>query len=433
MGVERDLREIVEEWFHFEPPSRIVPREVSYSLGEEVQVVTGPRRAGKTYFMYQVIRELLAEGYSKRSIVYIDFEDPRLAGFRAEDLGVFLKVLREYFEWKPVLFLDEVQAVGGWSRMVRALHSKGFKVFVTGSSSKLLPGEIATELRGRCRTTLITTFSFREYLRAKNVAVETATYLDESRVKGHLREYLETGGYPRIVLTGDKGLAREYLETIFYRDIVERHRVRDLASLRLFQRMLLSSLGRLFSINKVYNAFKSLGVRKTKKTIINYLQYFSEAFFIVSVEKVGRALEPVKQPVKIYPIDLIYMDFSPHRGSFSSRLEAAVAIELYRRHRGNIYYWKDPRGREVDFVVTDNYTQGQLIQVTNELRRDDREQYRREIQSLIKASKELSIRELLVITWDQEETLVEDGLKIQVLPLWKWLIASPHTMTSRET
>jgi len=256
LGLEDYLREVFEEWLFYELPSDIVPRDLKYSLKEEVQAVIGPRRAGKTYFMYEVISDLLREGYGKRDLLYVDFEDPRLAGFKASDVGVFLRVVGEYFNWKPVLFLDEVQNVVGWSKFVRVLHGKGFKVFISGSSSKLLSREIASELRGRSRTIEVLTFSFREYLRAKGVNIRIESCLDESMIKNHLRRYLESGGYPRVVLSGDTSLLREYLDAVFYRDIIERHNVRDIASLRLFLRALLSALSTFFPINKVYNEFK---------------------------------------------------------------------------------------------------------------------------------------------------------------------------------
>jgi len=116
------------------------------------------------------------------------------------------------------------------------------------------------------------------------------------------------------------------------------------------------------------------------------------------VEKIGKALEPVKQPMKVYPIDLGFLNISPRKNSFSSRLETVVAIELYRRYGNNIYYWKNHQGREVDFVVTDGVTVRKLVQVTYEIRHNDEKQYRREINSLLEASRQLKCRELEVVT-----------------------------------
>ena len=422
VDIERNLREIVEEWFEQELPQDILPRDITYSIADEIQAIIGPRRAGKTYFMYQIIMDLLQNRYSRRDLVYIDFEDPRLTGFRGQDLGLFLKIIREYFNWKPILFLDEVQNISGWSKFVRTLHSKGFKIFISGSSSKLLSKEIASELRGRCKSIKVFTFSFREYLKAKNIDISTTTYLSKSSIRNHLRTYLLVGGYPRVVLSEDTSLLRDYLDTIFYRDIVERHRIRDITSLRLFQKTLLSSLGALLSINKVYNEFKSLGIKKSKKTLIEYLRYFIEAFFIVPVRKIGRYIEALRQPIKIYPIDTGFLNLTPHKSSFSIRMESIVAIELYKKYGDQVYYWRDYSHREVDFVVTDGFTPLELIQVTHELRYDDKAQYKREVESLLRASRQLQCSNLKIITWEQEDLIKVGNREIKIIPLWKWLL-----------
>ncbi len=270
------------------------------------------------------------------------------------------------------MFLDEIQCISDWSGFLRALYSRGFRLFVTGSSSKLLSRETASGLRGRCKTILVLPFSFREYLRVKNVDVLVESYLSESLIRNYLREYLLNGGYPRVVLSNDVSLLKEYMDTIFYRDIIERYKVRDTISLRIFLRTILSTLGLTFSINKVYKEFKSLGLRKSKKTIIRYLRYFIESMFIIPVKEIGKALEPIKQPIKIYPIDTGFLNYTPHRRELSTRLESIVAIELYHRYGSSIYYWRDYSGREVDFVVTNKFNTIELIQVTYELRIDDK-------------------------------------------------------------
>ena len=431
-ALRRALREVLEEWRHQELPPRMVPRdgidEIIPQEGGEVRALVGPRRVGKTYAMYQAVQTLENRGVPRTRIVYIDFEDPRLTGMRPSDVGVLIRVLEEYSGGpRPLLFLDEVQAIEGWGGLVRVLHTRGYGVSLTGSSSKLLAREVATSLRGRYRSTLLLGFSFREFLRARGVPVpQGETPVDsigEARLRGLLEDYMTMGGYPQVVLSGDTALARDLVDTVLYRDVVERHGVRDTSSLRLFLRLLLRGLGGYFSLSKAHRTFKSLGIGKSKKTLLSYFHYFQEALFIIGLEKIGRGLEPVKQPYKIHPVDNLYYHILGGgplpRGKM---MESLVVQEMVRRGmEGRLFYWRDTRGAEVDIVALEG-NRPVLTQVTHALDPGDRVLWRREVGSLLKAREALGGGWLQVITWDQEEELRVEGSRVRVIPLWKWIL-----------
>jgi predicted AAA+ superfamily ATPase len=433
--MEPVLRQIFLEWQAKRLPE-LVPRDVHLGLAEEIVAVIGPRRAGKTYFMYQTAQELLDKGYTKKNIVYLDFEDYRFLNLG--DYSLLETVIYELFEEKEgriVLLLDEVQNLEEWERWLRTLHNKQrYYIVISGSSSKLLAKEIATSLRGRYLNKIILPFSFKEFIRFKHFSLEYRELPEHrGRLLNLLREYLEFGGFPEVVKKEDArekvDLLRTYFETIFYRDIVDRHKIRNVSLIDTFVKHAFASFGKYFSLSKTERHFKSLGMRVSKKTLATYLKYLEEAFFIFTLDKLSPKLkERVQQPKKVYGIDTGFYTLNP---TFSEdigiKMENLVAIELLKKRLYNplveLFYWKDYAGNEVDFVLKDGTNIKQLIQVTyastfNEI--GDRE-----LTALRKAGNELNCNDLVVLTWDYE-AVGENG--IMFIPLWKWLLLPLHTL-----
>lgn len=425
------MKEIFSSWLAREIPE-LVEREYSTDLSNHVTAIIGPRRAGKTYFMFQIAKKLVEKGFPRENIAFVDFEDVRFQTLKPGDYSTFVKTLHEIFvekDGKIILLLDEVQNLSDWEKWVRTLHnSQNYYIFVSGSSSKLSSREVSTELRGRYVSKLILPLSFKEFLKFKNVEPR---YLKAPEVKGKLlqklKEFMEFGGFPEVVSRdyGKIELLRTYKETIFYRDVVERFRVRDVSSLDTFVKILMESFGKYVSISKTCNYFRSLGLRKSKKTIANYLKYLETAFFLFPVEKFGYKIkERVMQPKKIYPVDLGFYRLTPRFSvDYGVLMESLVAIELFKRsfYEGTeFYYWKDYQGREVDFIVKDGLSVKQLIQVT--YASDRNELKGREVDALIKASADLRCKKLLVLTWDYEDEEEKDGKTIRYVPLYKWLL-----------
>ncbi|MEM3404156.1 MAG: ATP-binding protein [Nitrososphaeria archaeon] len=418
-------------WLARGVPVGLKERAYPIELSNQVVAIIGPRRAEKPYFMFQIAKTLMERGFLKENIAFIDFEDVRLQGLKPEDYSLFVKSIHEYFVEKDgriVLLLDEVQNLRSWQSWVRTLHnSRSYYIFVSGSSSKLSSKEVSTELRGRYISKLILPLSFKEFLRFKDVKLQ---YLEAPEVRGRLlqrlKEFMEFGGFPEVVSSNYEkiGLLKIYRETIFYRDVVERFNVRDVSFLDTFTKVLMENFGKYISISKLSDYFRSLGLKKSKKTLANYLKYLETAFSIFTVEKFGyKTRERVLQPKKVYPIDLGFYRLSPRFSmDYGVLMESLVAIELFKRsfYEGiEFYYWKDYQGKEVDFIVKKDLKIRQLIQITYASSRD--EIRKRELEALVKASIILDCKNLLVITWDYENVLEVDGRKIKFLPMWKWL------------
>lgn len=181
-----------------------------------VKVVMGPRRAGKSFFVLHSLKQ-------KGNFGYVNFDNEALVGLQNYD-DLIAEVNRVY--GKPaIIFFDEVQNLPNWELFVNRLQRQGYNIVVSGSNSKLLSRELATHLTGRHIPKTVLTFSFEEYLRAKNA--DTAKLTTQQR-EDLLLNYMQSGGYPEIVMK--KLDASQYLgvlfESILYKDIIKRHNIR---------------------------------------------------------------------------------------------------------------------------------------------------------------------------------------------------------------
>ncbi|EEB74229.1 ATP-binding protein [Thermococcus sp. AM4] len=392
-----------------------IERELRVPLKKDyVIAVIGPRRSGKTFYFYQLMRDLPRE-----ETLYLNFEHPIFEGFETKDIVEVLKLHREAFGEPKYVFLDEVQNVHGWERMARYLNDEGYHTFLTGSSSKLLSGEIATSMRGRSLTYTLLPFSFREFLRAKGVhPKKPLSSKKEAMVKSMLTEYLNWGGFPQVVLetneTVREKLLSEYLDMVVYKDIVERYGVRNLHVMKMLIRSLMRSFAKEFSVHAFYNTLKSQGMKVGKGVLYEYLSYVEDSMSVFLLKKFSYSLKVSELSIpKVYPVDAGFtrmFSFSPDIGRL---MELAVFLELKRKGR-EVYYYKNHR--EVDFVIVERGMPIELIQVTYAFDRSDIKP--REVEGLKKAGEKLKVDRKLVITWDYSDE--KEG--VEFVPLWKWLL-----------
>ena len=372
---------------------------------ELIKVITGPRRAGKSFLAVRSIKD---------NFGYANFDDEILAGVLNFD--ELLKILHEVYGDFKVIFLDEVQNLPKWELVVSRLQRLGYNVVITGSNSKLLSSELATHLTGRYFEVRVFPFSFREFLRARNFKGVPELPMEEGKVLSHLSEYLQIGGFPEVVVRGydARDYGRMLFDSIVLRDIVRRKNVRYSSALYDLALYLTSNFAREFTYTRLKNIFDVGSVH----TLRNYVDYLEEAYLVLIATRFSYKLkETLKSPRKAYVVDPAFIEPSNiNSPDFGRRMENTVAVELARRGYP-LYYWKE-RG-EVDFVVKGRSGVECLIQVTRELREDN---YKREVGNLIEAGKRLGVKNLLLITWDGEEKLNENGMTVEVVPLWKWLL-----------
>ncbi len=429
------FQKVIAEWVRGPELPILTPRERPLpdlsAPGRPILAVVGPRRAGKTYFLYQMIEDLLRAGKARRDdILFVDFEDYRLSDFPSQDMEKLLAAFHQMTGKPPrYLFFDEIQRLPSWSRVVRTLHNtRKYSIVVTGSNATLLSSEIATELRGRYEDCLILPFSFREFLRFRKIEWTPALLAtpEVGIVLKAFDEYLRCGGFPELAgiegETGKRRLLQSYFDTIFYKDILDRHGIRARHLLDLVMKNLLESYASAFSISAFEKQLKGHGLAGSKRSIADYLRFLEEAFFLIVIEKFD--FSPRKRmmnPKKVYLMDtgfsLLGGAFVENRGRL---LENIVAIELVRK-RCRVMYFKS-KG-ECDFIVREGAKPKEAWQVCWEVGRVSE---KREINGLAAAHRELGIKKGGILTYNQEGTQTLARAKIPLFPVWKWLLGVPH-------
>lgn len=387
-----------------------------------INVIVGPRRAGKSFFAVHALSRLGVFGYA-------NFDDEKLV--ETKDYNEIINAINSIYSSPKYLLLDEIQNLDRWELFANRLHRQGYALIITGSNSKLLSKELATHLTGRYSLISLFPFSFKEYLSAEGKE------LTESETREKLFNYLTYGGYPEPLLK--KAEYKDYLSTLFssiiYKDIVKRFRIRHAQAIEDLAVYLISNTAQEFSYNTLSRVTKCRSVHTVQK----YLGYLEEAFLFFKIDRFSfKVREQIASNKKIYCIDNGFIHakafkFSPDIGKL---YENVVAVELKKSEMNglaNIYYWKSQQQEEVDFVIKQGIKIKQLIQVCYDL--GDIKTKDREIRALLKAGKELNCKNLLVLTesYENEEEIswFDVKEKVKFVPLWKWLLtpASGNSIT----
>jgi len=418
--IKRD--DIVDYFREYEDIPKAMQRDLKVPLDSDFIIsIIGPRRAGKTYFLFSLCEKLT-------DATYLNFEDSRLIETEAKEIRELIRIFIEIYGKTPkYLLLDEIQNVEDWEKIVRELYDlRKYRIFITGSSSKLLSKEIATQLRGRSLSFILLPLSFREFLRFKKIKVNKFLGKDErAKIKNLLRNYIEFGGFPDVVKNEEKvKILKEYSDLILFRDFIERHRVKNLDLARALHTFMIQNFSKEVSIRALFNKLKT-SLPVAKDTVYEYVTKLEDTMFFFFLRKFSEKVHLRELwPKKIYICDTGLTKTIRYSQDYGKLIENVVFLELLKKTNIKplleIYYWKDYQQREVDFVIREGMKVGQLIQVTYASARDEIE--RREIKALIKASNELRCKNLLIITWDYEEEEVIDSREIKFIPLWKWLL-----------
>ena len=434
-----NLQSLITAWLE-RPLPTLTRRDVDLpEVANKADAVIGMRRSGKTYRLFQEMQRLVDDGVPRRHILYVNFEDDRLG---AVDAAMLDEILETFYGLSPEarsagahLFLDEVQVVSGWNRFARrVLESEDVRLYVSGSSAKMLSTEVATEFRGRGFPVELLPFSYRESLRHAGVEPPTSEPGPRlrSRLESRFLDYLQIGGFPEVQgLDPDKRVQvlQDYVELVLVRDVVERHDRANVAAVRAFAAALLRSSGKMFSVNKVYNDLKSRGIGVGKDTLHLLLDDLDDAFLVFSVE-VFRTSQRAREvmPKKAYVIDPGLAQAVSHAMSedVGARLETAVYLECRRRlgraRQGAISYYVSERGHEVDFALgqVDEPYVSELVQVCASL--SDPATRARELRGLEEAMTELKLDHATIVTLREAERAATAAGTIEIVPAWRWFL-----------
>ena len=415
-------------------PAAFTPRRVYGRIwfpGKATAVV-GMRRAGKTTFLHQ-LRQGSAVGPSTLHAPFVSFEDERLAGLQAEQLGF---IVEEYGRLSgraggaPLWCLDEIQLVVGWERFVRRLLDGGrASVVVSGSSAALLSREIATALRGRAWQVLMHPFGFAEALRHQGVDIPSRpgdpSRAERADIERAFLAWLVAGGFPEaqgLDVASRHQLLRDYVDVAMLRDIVERHHVTNVAGLRWLVRHLLGNAAGLFSVEKFHAVLKSQGIAIGRDTVHQLLSHLEDCFLVRLVWMESKSeRQRMVNPRKVYPVDpgLIPVFDRTGRANVGHALETAVLIELERRGC-EFTYVRTAEGFEVDFLVRGPDGHRQLIQVCADA--SDPTTAARELRALAAASAEYPDAAMRLLTLTRDG--LPDMLPADVVgqPAYAWML-----------
>jgi len=392
-----------------------IPREAEIKeiKSDLIKVIIGPRRAGKSSFSIRCLSKLSNFGY-------VNFDDEKL--IEVTNYDEIISAVEHVYSKPKYLLLDEIQNLAKWELFVNRLQRQGYNLIITGSNSKLLSSELATHLTGRYSSILLFTFSLKEFLKFNGQKTT------ETETKARLNSYLELGGYPEPLVK--KLNYKEYLSTlldsIIYKDIVKRFKIRSAQGIEDLASYLISNIAKDYSYNTLIQVTKC----KSVHTVEKYLNYLEESFILFKVNRFSfKVKEQINSPKKIYCFDNGFISAKAFKVSrnIGRIYENTVAIKLKKlelEREISLFYWKNQQQQEVDFVIKKGTKVKQLIQVCYDIA--DLAVKKREIRTLILASKELKCRNLLVITKDYEAENDEKwfGLKrkIKFISLWKWLL-----------
>ncbi len=420
--------------FHEHKIENVFERDIDIYLSEKGDVnnlnkivsLIGVRRSGKTFALYSLINRLRVR-IDTRNITYINFEDDRLFPISLPDLNTFIEAYYELYPDKKeetvYFFFDEIQNVEHWEKFIRRIYdSEKCRIFITGSSSTLLSGEIASSLRGRTLTYEVFPLTFKEYLAAKNIKININSTKSVSLIKNAFSQYILKGGFPEI-LNADEELSNriieDYVNLIIYKDIFERYRLSNTFLLKFLIKYCFSNISSLFSINKIYNDFKSQGLAVSKNTIYEYIEYMENAFALFTVPIYGTIKDRIRNPRKIYGVDIGIKKVMD--GSFALNIgkiyENIVYLKLRKASKDIYYFFKGKR--EVDFYCKIG-GKDILINVCYDISGVNAQS--REIEGLSEAMDFFGAAESFLITSELEKQIDVNDKKIYIVPLWKWLI-----------
>ena len=387
-------------------------------------VLVGVRRAGKSFLLYQKMQQLLAKGHDWDEMLYLNFEDDRLADFTSSDFNLLLECHAEMYSKRPTLFLDEIQNVAGWEKFARRLADAKYRVYITGSNAKMLSKEIMTTLGGRYLTVEVYPFNLKEYFDFSGQSYDEKTILGtESRagMKRSYTEFLHWGGMPESVQLPVK---RNYLSSTFQKiylgDICSRNNISNPNLLRLMVKKVAESIKQPISYNRLAKILSTVGGKISVPTVSNYIQYCEDSWLLLRLHNIATSFAEKETISKYYFVDNGILNLFLLDGE-TSLLENAVAVTLFRKYghdmdNERVFFYNSTV--EIDFYVPEEET---AIQVSYTISAKDTT-YEREVSALQKLPSVLSCRKRLIVTYDEERTITDEWGEIQVLPFWKWCL-----------
>ncbi|EKD92176.1 MAG: hypothetical protein ACD_29C00135G0001 [uncultured bacterium] len=414
------LKTVILEWQVSKAIKPDVPRKLSVDLdaairSESTVIITGVRRCGKSILLQHIRNQ------QKENHYYLNFEDERLVNFTIDDFQIMMELFIELFGEEKTCYFDEIQNIEGWERFVRRLYENGYKIFITGSNSKMLSQEMGTHLTGRYIKIELYPFSFGEFLTFKKIKLNAqyATTTIKAKLNNLIKKYMTVGGFPQYVKEEMLEYLQSLYESILYRDIITRYKLPNEYAIKQLAFYFASNVGKEIT----YNSLRKLLHLGAVNTVSDYCQYLENCYLFFLIKRFSFSVkQQSNSPKKVYTVDTGLAHAIGFRSSDDTgrMLENIVFIELKRRNF-EIYYHREKK--ECDFVACKQNKIKELIQVCFDL--SDSETKEREINGLIDAMHHYKMKRgtIITLTETDEFTAKYNGktFQINVIPVWLWL------------
>ena len=433
--IEQEIERKLEDFRELGIPSYIRRDSRLITVDGMVSTVIGARRAGKSFRVLQAADEMIKQNKIKsiNQICFLDFDNPILSAMTAEELKTiqqtFLKLNPVNDLKTPMLFiLDEIHKIPGWEEYVIDLsRNPNWKVIVTGSSSKMLKHDLATELRGKAVSSNVYPLSFTEFIRFKGFNLQAGSTKGQAEIRRLFDEYMKWGAYPAISGVEEyvkEVLLREYFDTMILKDIIQRYNVSKPRQCIQLYHYLLSNISKPHTLQSTFRYLKQSGFNTSRDTVRGYVAWSEDSWLMFFTPIFSDSLKDQERNYKkVYAVDWAMANCNSlvWDGSYSRALENMIFINLHRMWHRVHYYLTQKERQEVDFIVVDERGRPAMaLQVCMDL--SNEETLKRELSSLIATAKYFSIKENIIITYNQEKDISDQGVSIKVIPAWKWLL-----------
>ncbi|MDO4511409.1 MAG: ATP-binding protein [Bacteroidales bacterium] len=406
----------------------VIPREIDIDQFN-CYVLVGVRRSGKSYMLYHKMQRLLASGVDWSNMLYLNFEDERLVGFQTEDFNLILECHAEMYGKKPMLFLDEVQNVEMWHKFARRMADSGYSVYLTGSNSKMLSGEVNTTLGGRFIAKEVYPFSFKECLDAKGIAhgeLEMMGTESRAAIVREFNDYFLHGGLPASInLPAKQDYITSVYQKIYLGDIIARNKITNALGMRVMLKKMAETVCRPISFNRIQHILSSVGGKLSLASVIKYVDYCEQAWLLLRLKNIKAVLAEKESNCKYYFIDNGVLNLFLFDKE-SMLLENAVALQLFRKfghdsEADTVFFYNDGNV-EVDFYVPEQSLAIQVSYSISQATEAGRATYEREVGALSKLPKVLDCQRRVIVTFEEEGRIDDRYGDIEVIPFWKWAL-----------
>ncbi|MCK5278298.1 MAG: ATP-binding protein, partial [Cyclobacteriaceae bacterium] len=368
------------------------------SLSSHVLIISGVRRCGKSTLLMQMMMQM-----EKKALLYLNFESPHLYDFSLSDFSRLDNIIMR--KGVNTLFFDELQLVEGWEMFVRQKLDQDYQIIITGSNASLLSKELGTKLTGRHITQELFPFSYSEFLSFKDLKPSTES----------LSTFMNTGGFPEYLKTGDEEQLATLFDDVLVRDIVVRYGIRDIKSLQRLAIFLVSNIGNRVTATKLKQPL-SIAATSTVLTWFSHLEFSYLITFLPMFSHSTKA--QLINPRKVYAIDLGLVNTVSNTTTedLGRKLENLIFLHLRRKYK-ELYYF-DENG-ECDFVAMERGKVKELVQVCYIITPDNID---RELKGLRQAMRFFNFHKAIIVTFDTKDVIKEDGFEIEIIPACDYLI-----------